>query len=511
MKNMMTKTALREIKGSFGRWIAILAIIALGVGFFSGLKVCKEDFIQTGDQYLTKHNLYDYELLTTLGLEDEDVEIISQVEGVKSAEGSYSTDALVLYGANHEKDGAEAEYVATIHTLSDEINTLSLKAGKMPEKADQFVGDSRYFTEEDIGSTVKISETNKKDTREMFAYKEYQLTGIADSPAYLNFERGSTSLGNGTINFFMYIPEDGWDSDIYTEIYVDFEQDYTIFSEEYEAHASVMEDRLTDALEQCGERRYDKIIDDAREKLADAEKEVSDAEAELENHRLDLLSARQEVEEGEETLNDSRQSLEDAREKYEAGLLSYEQKRDETYQQLDAALAQGLMSQEQYNQAKAAADQQLAAAWDELETAAEQIEAGEAELRRGEAELEEGRRQIADGEAQLADGQKQIDEAKVELRDAQDEIDDIEYPTTYVLGRNTNFGYAFFENDSQIVDGIAKVFPVFFFLVAALVCMTTMTRMIDEQRTQIGVLKALGYERHQILTKYIFYSGSAAI
>ena len=504
----MAKTTLREIRGSFGRWIAILAIIALGVGFFSGLKVCKEDFIQTGDQYIKAHNLYDYELLTTLGLEEEDVEIIRQVEGVKNAEGSYSTDALI---ALDETEDTEGEYVATIHMISNEINTTSLKAGTMPGEPDQFIGDSRYFTEDDIGTTVKISDSNDKDTRDMFAYDEYQLTGIADSPVYLNFERGSTSLGNGTISFFMYIPEDGWDSDVYTEIYVDFAQDYTIFSEEYEANANVMEKRLTEALDQCGERRYDKIIDEAREKLADAEQQVSDAEAELETHRLDLINARQELEDGEQALEENRQKLTQAREEYEAGLASYEQERDAAYQQLDAALTQGLITQEQYEQSKAAADQQFAAAWSELESAKSQITSGEAELASAEAQLESARQQVTDGETQLADGQEQINEAKADLRDAEDEVDDIEYPTTYVLGRDTNIGYACFENDSQIVDGIAKIFPIFFFLVAALVCMTTMTRMIDEQRTQIGVLKALGYERRQILGKYIFYSGSAAV
>ena len=94
MRNMMTKSTLREIKGSFSRWLAILAIVMLGVVFFCGLKVCKDAFTLTGDTYLDKHNFFDYELISTLGLDEESVGTINAVEGVKYAEGSRSADVL---------------------------------------------------------------------------------------------------------------------------------------------------------------------------------------------------------------------------------------------------------------------------------------------------------------------------------------------------------------------------------------------------------------------------------
>ena len=125
--------------------------------------------------------------------------------------------------------------------------------------------------------------------------------------------------------------------------------------------------------------------------------------------------------------------------------------------------------------------------------------------------LDEGIVQLEDGKSQIADGKSQIADAESEIADARKELSKIKYPVNYVLGRETNIGYACFDNDISIVDGIAKVFPIFFFMVAALVCMTTMSRMIEEQRTQIGVLKALGYDRKEILGKYIFYSGSSAL
>ena len=143
------------------------------------------------------------------------------------------------------------------------------------------------------------------------------------------------------------------------------------------------------------------------------------------------------------------------------------------------------------------------------------------QIRDAGEEIEESRQELADARQEVEDGWQEYNDAKAEfdekiadaeqkLADARAEIADIEKPDTYVLGRETNTGYVCFESDSSIVEGIANVFPVFFFLVAALVCMTTMNRMVEEQRTQIGVLKALGYGEARIMGKYLFYSGSAA-
>ena len=632
MKNVMHKTTLREIRGSLGRWLAIMAIVALGVGFFCGLKMCKDDFMKTGDDYVLRYNLYNYKLITSLGLEEEDVSIIADTEGVKTARGSWSSDVLFTMEGT---DGSET--VGNFHTLLDDINQLDLLAGNMPDAANTFVGDARYFTEEDLGKTITLASTNDEDTLDMFAFEEYRLVGLVNSPEYLNHERGTTSLGSGSVSCFGYLPDDGWDSDVYTEIYVDFAEDYTIFSDEYIANDEVMEDRLETALEECGQRRYDVVIEDARETLADAQKEVDEAAAELEDGkkeleegrieledgkkeladglkelqenrqkledakielidgqkeleegRIELEDGKKELEEGRIELEDARIELEEARAELEKGWKEWEKgwdkytdgrhqlnkQRQEAYARLDQALAAGYLTQEQYDAQKASIQKQLAPAEEQLDDARRELKKGKQELEDGEKEFAEGeaefaeaeaeiadaereiadaekeiadgekeiadaekeiadgekklkdgekeladaRRKIADAETEIADaekeiadGEKKIADAREELRDAEKEIDDIEYPTTYVLGRDANMGYACFESDSSIVDGISRVFPIFFFLVAALVCMTTMTRMIDEQRTQIGVLKALGYNRSQIMSKYVFYSGSAAM
>ena len=558
----MHKTTLREIRGSLGRWMAILAIVALGVGFFCGLKMCKEDFMKTGDDYVLRQNFYNYKLITTLGLEEEDVSIVTAVDGVKSAEGAWSSDALVTL--DHAEDG---EMVVKFHTILSDINRLDLKSGRLPEAGNEFVGDHRFFTEDDLGKAISLTGTNDDDTLDMFAYEEYVLTGLAASPEYLNHERGTTSLGSGTVSAFCYIPAEGWDSDVYTEIYVDFNEDYTIFSDAYIENDDVMESRLEAALDACGDRRYDSVIGEARETLADAQAEVDDAAKELEDGKKKLADGKQELADGQKELEENRRKLEDARKEledgraeleenrlkledarkdleqgradYEAGLKEFQQQRDNAYAQIDQAMAAGFMSQAMYDMQKAQIDQQLAPAKEQLDAALAEILAGEAEIADGEQKLKDGEKEIADAEIEIADGEEKlkdgeeelndalrkildaeadiaegevkIADARKELRDAEKKIDDIEYPTMYVLGRDANVGYACFESDSSIVDGISRVFPIFFFLIAALVCMTTMTRMIDEQRTQIGVLKALGYSRSQIMSKYVIYSGSAAV
>ena len=383
MKNAMTKATLREIKGSFSRWIAILAICALGVGFFSGLKICKEDFLLTGDTFLSQNHFYDFELISTLGLEEKDVTKIQNLDGVDKARGSYSSDALFLF--EDDTDGSESdtgEKVAKFHTLLDDMNTPVLDAGHLPTQPDQCVGDGRYFTEADLGKTIRITAGNKQDTRDLFAYEEYELVGICESPLYLNFERGSTSLGNGSVATYFYIPPAGWDSEVFTEIYVTLTETGMIYSDAYKQNADAMEQPLTDALETCASSRYDDIITEANDKLAEAEDKLNDAKAELADAEKQLADGEKKIRDGQKELDDnqkkldaSKKELAQSRKDYEKGYADYQSQKSDAYAQLDAQKAQieaaaGTPYYEQYlaqyEQAKAQADAQFAAAAKEL-------------------------------------------------------------------------------------------------------------------------------------------------
>ena len=362
MKLIMRKTTLREIRQSLGRYLAIVAIVALGVGFFAGLRVTKTAMIKTGNEYCNTYQLSDFQLISTLGFEEEDVEAIEKMDEIRSVSGSVSTDVII-----QSKDSSES--VVKAHSIMNQINMLKVVEGRLPQSSDECVIDVNMVTEK-IGNTITISADNKEETSDLFADKEYTIVGTVQTPAYLNFERGNTSLGNGQVSGFIYFMPEAFDLEYYTEIFVTFDQDYEIYSSDYEAYIDEKNGLMEDICEERTDLRFQEILEETKDEL--------------------LLAGMPEAQ-ADETLSE------------------------------------------------------------------------------------------------------------------------IEEPSFYVFTREDNIGYVFFENDAAIVEGISTVFPVFFFLVAALVCITTMNRMVDEQRTQIGILKALGYSKAAIMNKYTFYSGSAAL
>lgn len=420
MKSIMKKTTLREIRQSLGRYLAIFAIVAMGVGFFAGLKITRQVMITSANAYLEEKQLYDFRLLSTLGFEDEDVQTLSSKEDVRFVEGAVAADILYFNQQGNED-------VIKAHSLLQNINGLEVVAGRLPQQATECVVDANLYDKSALGTKIVLSENNVEEDLDYFAYREYTIVGIAQSSAYIQFERGTTALGNGQVSGFMYLLPQGFCAEFYTEIYVKFNQDYPIYSKDYNDYIDEKEPLWKDYCKAQGERRYQAIVADAEAELANAKQTLAEEKADA-----------------KQTLADAKKELTDA----------------------------------------------------------------EAELADAHAELADGWAKYNDSYAEF---EEKIAEAEQEIADAEADIANIEKPETYVLNRDTNIGYACFQNDSSIVEGLANVFPVFFFLVAALVCMTTMNRMVEEQRTQIGVLKALGYGEAAIMRKYLFYSGSAAL
>ena len=550
MKSMMSKTTLREIRQSLGRYIAIYAIVALGVGFFAGLKVTKTVMVESANEYLQEHQLFDYRLLSTLGFEEEDVLALSRKEFVRAAEGAVEAD--ILYVSEEGNEG-----VLKAHSLLKDINGLKILAGRMPETAAECVVDANRYGKEDLGSKITLSEDNAQEDLDNFTYREYTIVGLAQASAYIQFERGNTSLGNGRVDGFIYLLPEGFQTDYYTEIYVKFDMDERIFSSDYDAYMAERKTQWKQYCQEQGERRYLAVTAEAESELASAREELetekADAEKELADGERELLEAEAEIADGEAQLAQGEAQLADHRAQIrqeEKKLADAREALDQQKAQLDnmeqalagqnySALAsaqsisagqngsaqeysgQDLLLQN-YSQQLQAARQQLTQAEEQITDGEAALEAAQKQLAEAEAELEENRRTLTKAREELAQGredyrrargefEEQITQAEQEIADAEADIAAIKKPDTYVLGRDTNVGYTLFENDSSIVEGIANVFPVFFFLVAALVCMTTMNRMVEEQRTQIGVLKALGYGNDKIMGKYLFYSGSAAL
>ncbi len=528
MRSMMGKTTLREIRQSLGRYLAIFAIVALGVGFFAGLKITKTVMVESADAYLEENQLYDYRLLSTLGFEEEDVEAFRAKEDVRAAEGAIDADILYVNGQGNED-------VIKAHSLLKNINGLKVTAGRLPEKGTECVVDSNLYEESAIGSKIVLSENNETEDLEQFAYKEYTIVGMAQSSAYIQFERGTTSLGNGRVSGFMYLLPEGFAAEYYTEIYVKFDEDYPIYSKEYNDYIEEKDKLWETYCEEQGNRRYQAIVSEAETELADAQKEFqeekADAERELADAKKELTEAETELADGEEKLKDGEKELADNKTLLDRKEKELSEARSALEEQKAAlgAMGQGSAGDHPVQGYTGMTAQQAQAALQQLESAEAQIAEGEAELKnarlqleKAEAEWEKSRLEIEEAKKELEDGfaeyndayaefEEKIGDAEAEFAEAREEIEAIEKPDTYVLGRDTNIGYACFESDSSIVEGIANVFPVFFFLVAALVCMTTMNRMVEEQRMQIGVLKALGYGEGKIMGKYLFYSGSAAL
>ncbi|MBQ8670707.1 MAG: FtsX-like permease family protein [Oscillospiraceae bacterium] len=624
MVTTLLKSTLREIRQSMGRFLALLAIIALGMGFFSGLRMCQPAMMATGVTYLEEHRFHDFRLLSTLGFTAEDVEAFAQAEGIEQAAGSVYTEFL---WQTVEKEQA----VLVSHMLTPGINDPELLAGRMPAAGSECLGDAARFSEEDIGSVIRVSPANDQDTLDLLAYKEYTLVGIARSPLFLNFERGTAGIGSGSVSAFVLMPQEAFDTEAYFEIYLKMQDAPDAYSGEYQAREDLLKPRMEALLKERADLRYHDLYSDAVEEIREAEQELADGWEEYRTERADaeqeLADAYRELLDGEEDYQEGLAELEDGKKEYQEGKEEFEDaveqirearedlkygleqmkqaeaqldKGEKSYQQLDelyqtgAAIAGqmssfGISTPEELVEALrdptygpllrdqmiangmttgqlsqllggwAAAEQQLNApltadtmagleaeleagraalqsGWNEYYAGREQYNEGVAELRKAEKELEEAAQEIADGEQELIDGRAELDDgwqeyrdglaeaeqefadAEAELADGEQEIadawlelQDLEMADTYTLTRNENTGYACFDNDTAIVAAISVVFPVFFFLVAALVCMTTMKRMVDEQRTQIGVLKAMGYSRGQIIGKYLFYSGTAAI
>lgn len=616
-KQMIWKSTFREIKLSLGRFLAIFAIVTLGVGFLAGLKMAKPAMIQTADEYLAEQDFYDYRLLSTLGLEEEEVAYFRSKEDVESAEGAVSFDVLYL-------NAAGSEGVIRTHSITNDVNRLLLTKGRMPESADECVIDSKLMDGLHVGDTLRLSENNEEDDLKHFAYREYTIVGMVQSPLYIQYERGNSSLGTGKVAGFVYLPYDGFDVDYYTEAYVKFKEDFPLYTDAYDSYIETKNDEWEQYLTEAADTRYQRVLAEAKKELADAreeyETEKADAEAELADAKEQLDDAAKKLADGEQKLADAKQELIDARTtvtekeqeiadaeaelsdgekeiadaiqkwndgKYELDraksamrdgaeklkkqkdvLLAREQELlnqksmmesvytngeleadgpiKDAYQQILGGLAAVSQGKTQIVAAEKemsagqeqikAGDKNLADAWAEIEKGQKRIEDGRAELEDGREKLADARKDIEEGEKTLAEKEQELADAKVEyadglkeyedgvsefdekiadaeakLTDAEAEIADIKEPDTYLLGRDTNIGYVCFDSDTSIVAGIANVFPIFFFLVAALVCITTMSRMVEEQRTQIGTLKALGYSDRIIMAKYLFYAGSAAV
>lgn len=732
MKNAMRKDFWREIKHTRSRFFSIMILVALSVAFLSGLKATAPDMKRTGDDYLDSLHLADIQVLSTLGLTDDDITSLRAQDKVEDAEGEYVIDAFA------SSDSLDA-VVKVLSLTGRGINEVLLRDGRMPERADECVVEENMLSLMNIAIGDRITLTPGDDLSDALAQDTYTVVGTVRSPVYLAVERGTSTLGSGTVKAYLYLPREAFTLDYYTAAYVRVSgaAEMTAFYDDYDDYIDAVIDELEPFGDARAQLRHDDLVDEATEKLDDAQKELDDAKAEadekLGDARKELADARRKLDDGwkdyydgQQELKDARAELDDAkielddgemqylngmeeyedaldeyekgRAEYEDGLAQYEDgvkelesgekelaagrrqlesgerqleelaktvtdalaaagspyggapeklledlgrgdsaaiaatdgalnnmraqitggiakaqsKIDEMQDQLvtvntaidqlsqippeymmpeqkqmlaeaqaakpqleaGIATAQATKAELEENLSQlnsisasslAASKRELDDGWDEYYAGEAELDAGRKELRDAKMELDDAKAQLDDapaqladakkelsdarkklddgwkdyydGEAQYADGVKELSDAYTELTDgerdyrkglreyadgkaeadekiadaqekitdARRKVADIDSCEWYIFSRSYNPGYTGFGQDADRMANLASVLPIIFFLVAALVCLTTMTRMVEEQRVQIGALKALGYSRLAISWKYIGY------
>lgn len=732
MKNAMRKDFWREIQHTRSRFFSIMILVALSVAFLSGLKATAPDMKRTGDDYLDSLHLADIQVLSTLGLTDDDITSLRAQDKVEDAEGEYVIDAFA------SSDSLDA-VVKVLSLTGRGINEVLLRDGRMPARADECVVEENMLSLMSISIGDTITLTPGDDLSDALAQDTYTVVGTVRSPVYLAVERGTSTLGSGTVKAYLYLPREAFTLDYYTAAYVRVSgaAEMTAFYSDYDDYIDAVIDELEPFGDARAQLRHDDLVDEATEKLDDAQKELDDAKAEadekLGDAQKELNDARRKLDDGwkdyydgQQELKDARVELDDAkielddgemqylngmeeyedaldeyekgRAEYEDGLAQYEDgvkelesgekelaagrrqlesgerqlnslaktvtdaladsgspyegapeklledlgrgdsaaiaatdgalggmraqltggiaqtqsKIDEMQDQLvtvntaidqlsqippeymtpeqeqmlaeaqaakpqleaGIATAQATKAEleENLSQLNSISASSLAASKRELDEGWDEYYAGEAELDAGRKELREAKRELDDAKAQLDDAPAQLADAKKELSDARKKLDDgwkdyydgeaqyadgikelsdayteltdgerdyrkglreyadgkaeadekiadaqekitdarrkvadIDSCEWYIFSRSYNPGYTGFGQDADRMANLASVLPIIFFLVAALVCLTTMTRMVEEQRVQIGALKALGYSRLSISWKYIGY------
>ena len=609
MKTALLKDGIKEIKNSYKRFISLLLIVLLGVGFFAGIKATSPDMKKTLDTYFDDLDVMDIQVISTLGLTNDDVKAIGQVDQVEQAEGTYQTDAIVTIG--------EEEVVVKLETLTDNLNKLNLVEGRMPENANECVVEPRFLigTGHNIGDTieVEIEDITNDDGEKEAILKNNELTivGTAESPLYIYTDRGSTSLGDGMIDYYVYVSKENLNASIYTNVYLTVAgaKDLETNSDDYLEKIDAVKDNLEAISEERREARYNELYDSANSKIEEAQKELDEekekAEKELEDGKKQIEDGRTEIEtnrananyqfsQAEQQIEDSKTELAEGKKQFETEkknaedqIASYEEQLrtlEQTQTQLNNVQTNLEQAQIQLKNLQASlenateeekaeiqeqitnlnvqiqtlqvtintiqselekqgvtdlsatitqlqngintANTELEKAEKELEDAQKQIEKAEAELKaqknstyyqlnQAEAELDDAEAELKDGEKELEDARKEYDEkikdAEDELLAAKEDLKEIQRPEWYVLDREQNVGYVNYMQDTERVANLAEVFPVVFFLVAALMSLNSMARMVEEERVQIGTLKALGYSKRQIVRKYIVYASLATL
>lgn len=616
------KDTLRLIRNTKGRFFSLMAIIIIGVAFFVGVSGSSYIMGKNVDTYADETNLKDITIYSNYGFDDEDVDAVSQMSKVDKAEGSKFVDVLA--------NSSNASKVTRVHSYSENstINQFVLKEGRLPQNKNEVLAEkgTDMAATFSIGDELTLSRPDD-DLDDYLNVEKVTVVGLIDTPLYINETKETSTLSNQYIATYLYIPEEAFSLDYYTEINVLTKEGKSMyaFSDEYKDYCAEVKEDIQDLGIVQSKNRRDSIVEQAKEEyqegyeeykealkeyedgISDGEEQIQSAEEQIQSGKEQIESAKQTLVDSQSTLNSeiasnkalldkknnelqaAKQQLEQAKEQLDANSDKIEQARsavniydtltqiknslpdndedltdNEDYQntlkqlkelgiidgdtyvvsqvssiidstqqriideagmsidEIRSSIQQYDDALQQYNDGISqlnTAQSQIDSAYQQLEStqssSQSQIDSGWNEIEENESTLSDSETQLNEGKSELKEqkisGKQQLEEAKEKLDKAKQDIEDLESGKWTVLDRTSHYGMETYAGSVDQMAAIGNIFPVFFFLVAALVCLTTMTRMIDEERGQIGILRALGYTEIQCASKYLIYAFLATI
>lgn len=542
---LLYKLSFVKMRKNIGRFLSLLFIVALGVGFFAGLRETTPDIEATLDNYYDEHNLMDFKIVSTMGLTEDDIASLEELKNIEKVVASYSVDTLI--------DGEAVR----IHAIEEDINNVDLVEGNMPENNNECIADATKYK---IGDTLTIRKLSQEGILQNTTYK---VVGLANSPMYLSRQMGIASIGTGELASFIYIPKENFNSEYYTEVYLTAKGSLkeTAYEKGYEETTNLLLEELEELKPIRETKRYEEILeeatieirkieDEANEKISIAEEELQEALEEINNGRTEIYNAKNEIITNENKLKEEEQN---GLTKINNARLTWEESNKElkntlaslglTEETLETALntvksnitsikeilntlptddpkyAEYQKTLEELNNKKdnlqtlVTTSETLKNSKIEIDNSEkeleEQIKASQDKLNKAKEKLETQEQKIESAYEEYVAGENTLEEQKKELEakinEAKSSLAKIEKPVWYLLDRTDNNGYSSIWDDAAKVDAIAGIFPIFFIIVVALMCFNTMNRMIEEERGEIGVLSSLGYGSFNIINGYLFY------
>lgn len=453
------KDALREIRRSFGRFMSVFLIIALGCGFFTGIKASCPDMILTASNYFEQSRLMDLRLRSNIGVKSKDIAAVRSAEGVEGACAGYSKE----FYYNYDQRNVVLKAISINSNVEsggvNDLNVPVLQEGRLPTAKNECAVEVKIGAPDTfkIGEKITLKAPNSSEkVTDTLACDTFEIVGVVISPLYIGFERDHASIGSGSVNSNIFLPEESFVCDYYTDLYVRLEgmSGYEPFSEEYKKQTEKRGAAAEKAFEESVSQRYESMKNSAQQKTDYAQGEIETLESVLSTD-VDSLSAL-----------------------HEKALAA-------------AAELQKKYAQQEKSFQKVLIKSQLMQTNEKADMLAALIGDTDGSVREGYSE--------------------QLEQAKTELAAAKEQLENASELKFYNQTRFDLSDYEGYRDDAEKINNVSKVFPMFFILIAALVCLTTMTRMVEEQRTVIGVYKALGYGKIHILAKYMIYGALASL